>query len=270
MKICHYSALTPSWMSDQSAFVPPNDVSLTYDINVDAAQEVPCHVIEEAIAQGKSAAEGVSYSSYGLVKGQTMWGYINDWIQGQGQGIWKVPTDSAGRAVVNKAAMTGYQYAFKSSAVWEGGKPVLKSLSGKGAQSLFAKLASSDAKVLGAQQAARIRFGANAAKSLKVGGRVLIVVGVGLSVYDIYTAHDKAREVVNQAAGWTAAWAGWKWGSKGGAVAGAMVPGAGETGISEAIGYVGGGILGSVTAAIIGSKVATTAYDWVFTPGDPQ
>jgi outer membrane lipoprotein SlyB len=63
---------------------------------------------------------------------------------------------------------------------------------------------------------------------------------------------------------------GWNYGSRGGAIAGAMIPGAGETGISEGAGYIVGGIVGAVGGATIGNKTTATLYDWTFSPGDPQ
>jgi outer membrane lipoprotein SlyB len=51
---------------------------------------------------------------------------------------------------------------------------------------------------------------------------------------------------------------------------GAMIPGAGETGISEGAGYIVGGIVGAVGGATIGNKTTATLYDWTFSPGDPQ
>ena len=49
-----------------------------------------------------------------------------------------------------------------------------------------------------------------------------------------------------------------------------MIPGAGETGISEGAGYIVGGIVGAVGGATIGNKTTATLYDWTFSPGDPQ
>ena len=45
-----------------------------------------------------------------------------------------------------------------------------------------------------------------------------------------------------------------------------IVAGALATGVPEAVGYVGGGLIGGGIGFWGGHKVGTTAYDWLFTP----
>lgn len=256
------------WMSDETAFVPENEVYLTYDINVDSAKEVPCDVIRAAKSQAKLVAE--TSEDFGTVYGNGIWTYINNWIQNQGGGIWKVATDARGRVVTDKAFMTGYQYAFSSADVWKSANPVLTRMTGMRAPEAFASLGE-NAKLASIEQTSRIKLGASACRALKVGGRILIVAGIAGSIYDIYTAEDWKREAAGQGGGLAGAELGWESGSLGGMAIGAAIPVADLTGVPEAIGYFVGGGLGAIGGFFIGHGAATSAYDViVLIPGFKQ
>jgi len=47
-------------------------------------------------------------------------------------------------------------------------------------------------------------MGRPGSRRLRVGGKILIVVGIALDAYKIYTATDKAKAVAEVAGGWTA------------------------------------------------------------------
>jgi RHS repeat-associated protein len=215
------------WMSDAKGQVRPGGTRLHYDMNISAAKEIPCDVISQAMRSGSKLQ--------GADQGRAVWKFINEWIQAQDHGVWKVPT-AAGRLVQSSEA-TGYYYAFRSSAAWKSCRPrLLRS------------------------------FGLRLPKYLKVGGRVLVAVAIAADAYEIYTADNKPRTITKVVGGWAGAWVGAELGGEGGAVAGGAigvwffgagaVPGAGIGGV---IGSIGGGI----TGYIIGSKTAEVVYDIV-------
>ena len=95
----------------------------------------------------------------------------------------------------------------------------------------------------------------------KWAGRGFVVVGVGISVYNIATAPEgQVGEVVAEEAGaWTGALAGGALCAKIGFVLGSIVPGPGN-----AIGAVVGGVVGSIGGAIVGSETGKRLYNWIF------
>jgi hypothetical protein len=106
----------------------------------------------------------------------------------------------------------------------------------------------------------------NAAKYLKWGGRVLLVVGLTMDAISIATASNPLRRASQAVAGWAMAWVGCK-------TVGAFGAGVGtglEPGIGTAVGGVVGCIIGGAAAYYAGSEVAADVYDWVegtvFTP----
>lgn len=105
-----------------------------------------------------------------------------------------------------------------------------------------------------------------AAKYLKWGGRILLVVGVTVDVISIATSSTPLRKAAQVVAGWAGAWAGCK-------VVGAFGAGIGtglEPGGGTAIGGFVGCIIGGAAGYWAGSGVAGEVYDWAdgtfFTP----
>jgi len=103
----------------------------------------------------------------------------------------------------------------------------------------------------------------------KWGGRALFVAGVAVSALEIYSAEDRTREAVIQAAGWAGAFAGgWvaaKLGTAGGAAVGAFFGGVGAVPGALIGGFIGG-VAGGIGGWWAGSAAAATVYDWYFTP----
>ena len=102
----------------------------------------------------------------------------------------------------------------------------------------------------------------------KWGGRALFFVGGVMSLYEVYHAEDRMREVVRQVSGWAGATAGSLSGSKGGALAGAWI-GSVAAGAGAAPGAVIGAGVGAVIGGLVGwwagTSIAEIVYDWIFT-----
>ena len=105
----------------------------------------------------------------------------------------------------------------------------------------------------------------NAGAMAKWGGRGLIVVGAGLSVYDIATAPDPCRATVQNGSA-TVVGAG---GGSAGAWAGAGIGTAVCPGPGTAIGAALGAIVGGVGGGILGHALGTAAYDANYGPNSP-
>lgn len=112
-------------------------------------------------------------------------------------------------------------------------------------------------------QVGRVAY--KAAKYLKWGGRVLLVVGIVTDVWSIVQSSKPLRQTTKVVAGWAGAWAGCEVVGAGGAAIGSIEPGGG-TAVGGFLGCIGGGIGGY----IFGSKVGGIIYDWAedafFTP----
>ncbi|WP_131447594.1 hypothetical protein [Parasulfuritortus cantonensis] len=111
-------------------------------------------------------------------------------------------------------------------------------------------------------------------------GRALFVAGGALSLYEVYHAENKAREVARQVGGWTAAISAGRYCAASGARIGAgIMTVAGQLGpqaavpeelvtvpagafLGSAIGGIGCGVVGWFA----GSEVSQTVYDWIFKP----
>ena len=110
------------------------------------------------------------------------------------------------------------------------------------------------------------RVAYKAAKYLKWGGRVLLVVGIAVDVWSIVQSSKPLRQTAKVVAGWAGAWAGCE---GGGALLGGTIgwiePGGGNA-VAGIVGCIGGGIGGY----IFGSKAGGIIYDWAedtfFTP----
>jgi hypothetical protein len=110
------------------------------------------------------------------------------------------------------------------------------------------------------------RVAYKAAKYLKYGGRVLLVVGIVSDAWSIVTSSKPLRRTAQVVGGWAGAWAGCEAiGAGGAAVGGAVGEGVGAA-PGAIIGCIGGGIGGY----FFGSKVGGFVYDWAedtfFTP----
>jgi hypothetical protein len=109
------------------------------------------------------------------------------------------------------------------------------------------------------------RFGYKAAKYLKWGGRVLLVVGIATDLWSIVKSSKPLRQTAKVVTGWAGAWAGCEVAGAAGAWAGSIEPGGG-TAVGGFLGCIGGGIGGY----IFGSKAGAIVYDWAegtfFTP----
>jgi len=105
----------------------------------------------------------------------------------------------------------------------------------------------------------------NAAATAKWGGRGLIVVGAGLSVYDVATAPDPYRATAQNGAAIAVGAGGATAGAWTGAGIGSLLgPGVG-TAIGAVIGAIGGGIGGGIG----GNALGGAAYDANYGPNSP-
>ncbi len=97
------------------------------------------------------------------------------------------------------------------------------------------------------------------ARSLRYGGRVLLVAGVALDAYSIVTAEKRVRQTARVVAGWGGAYAGCKIVGTAGAGIGTIV----EPGGGTAVGGLAGCVLGSIGGYVGASWAAGEVYDWV-------
>lgn len=112
------------------------------------------------------------------------------------------------------------------------------------------------------------------------GGRALFVAGVAMSVYDIYHAENKKREIIRQAGGWTGAITAGRYCASAGAKIGAgIMVTAGQLGpqvatpeeiVTVPVGALVGGVIGGVGCGVVGlfagTEITETVYDWIFKP----
>jgi hypothetical protein len=105
----------------------------------------------------------------------------------------------------------------------------------------------------------------NTAAFARYGGQGLMVVGVGLSVYDISTAPDPYRATVQNGSAIVVGTGGGMAGAAGGAFIGSFFgPGPGT-----AIGAVVGAIIGGGAGGAGGHALGTAAYDANYGPNSP-
>jgi hypothetical protein len=97
-----------------------------------------------------------------------------------------------------------------------------------------------------------------AAKFLKYGGRVLLIVGIAMDVYSIVEAKKRWRQVLRVAGGWGGAEAGAVIVGEWGAELGSVEPGGGT-----AAGGIAGGIVGGIFGYFGASWAIGRTYDWV-------
>lgn len=106
-------------------------------------------------------------------------------------------------------------------------------------------------------------FASKLGKAAKWGGRGLLGLGIGVAVYEIWSAPDGQKGEAAVSAGSTladglaSAWAGTEVGAAAGAVIGSIIPGAGT-----AVGGVVGGVVGGIADSIAGSSLGSKAGDF--------
>jgi hypothetical protein len=110
------------------------------------------------------------------------------------------------------------------------------------------------------------RVAYKAAKYLKYGGRVLLVVGIVSDAWSIVTSSKPLRQTAKVVGGWAGAWGGCEVGGAALGAAGTAIEPGGGTAVGGFFGCIGGGIGGY----FFGSKVGGFIYDWAedtfFTP----
>jgi hypothetical protein len=104
--------------------------------------------------------------------------------------------------------------------------------------------------------AAREGWAGKVEGAFRVGGRVLIVVGVAADAYRIYTAEDKVKTVVEVAGGWAGAAAA------GGTFASVAAP-VNATGPWGWAAYGLGTLVTGAAGYMVGSEVTKTVYELV-------
>ena len=116
----------------------------------------------------------------------------------------------------------------------------------------------------------------NTSRAMRVyrhAGRGLLVLGVAIDAYTIYTASDRPRAVTRVISGWAGATAGCRIVGAGGAWAGGAIGSAGA-GVGAApgaiIGGIGGCLVGGIGGYWVGSELGDAGYEWArdtfFTP----
>ncbi len=108
-----------------------------------------------------------------------------------------------------------------------------------------------------ADAAAHAKFAGRAIRWVKWGGKALLVVGVAVDVYEVYTAENKAKTITEKVGAWSASLAA------GGAVSEAATPllAAGPWGwLGYGVAVVGAGAVGY----FVGGEVTKTIYEWTF------
>jgi hypothetical protein len=105
---------------------------------------------------------------------------------------------------------------------------------------------------------------------VKWGGRVLLVIGIGLDAIEVYYAENKAKTFTKKLGFWVGAWRGAQVGAKSGAALAVILGQAGpQAAAPEEIATVPifglvGGIGGGLVGGWIGGKVTETVWVWIF------
>jgi len=108
----------------------------------------------------------------------------------------------------------------------------------------------------------------NTSRAMRVfrhAGRGLLVLGVAMDAYSIYTATDRPRQATRVISGWAGATAGCRIVGAGGAWAGGAIGSAGA-GVGAApgaiIGGIGGCLVGGIGGYWVGSELGEAGYEW--------
>jgi RHS repeat-associated protein len=244
-------------------------VRMQYKMDCASVTDIPKSVERDAIRAAYRSLKDSPLTGGARSKafGRAIGDYIAEWVHSQPDGVYRRLNPNG----------KGYQYAIKGNA-WQSSHPVLTKLSGRGSTGVLQRLGRLDDV---ASAAARTKWGARVRFAGKVGGRVLVVVGIGNSAYEIYAAENKAKEITRQVGGWTGACTGAKLGSLGGARLGAGIAlAAGQFGpqvaapeeavtvpLGAGAGAILGGFGGALTGWWVGTEVTETVYEWTFEEG---
>jgi len=234
-------------------------VHLEYSLDVNNTKDIPECVLRDA----EQHADELVGKNRGPEWARNKWLKVAEWIHEQPETAFRTP-NPGGR---NRR---GYHYALKDSA-FKSSKARLMRIAGIGSANAVAALKLINTGPLAT--VAQSKLGGGVKGFFKYGGRALVVVGVGISAYEIYAAEDRTREVVVQAGGLagglTGAGLGAKGGSIGGGAIGSIFPGPGTV-IGGVAGGIFGGIFGGVSGYIAAEAITETVYDWAFPAGHPD
>lgn len=202
----------------------------------------------------------------------------NFYVTGRPQpGMWKPPSGSTSSLFIYKAANPNKVFRLdyhalestKGVPAWHynttGGFAQIRGLSGTAPQ--IAHIPTPRAATIG-----------RTLTIFRWGGRALFFASVASSVFDVYHAESKGREIARQAGGLAGAMALGRAGASAGIKAGgAIAAGLGQAGpqvatpeelVTVPAGVIIGGIIGGVGGGIVGSIAGTTitetVYDWIF------
>ena len=237
------------WMSTNGGGASSSaTVQMNFQVNLKVVNEIPDNVIRQAGKEANKALKGcglkgAEYTSrWARLKGD----FIANWAKKHGGEVFRMAAPGKHK---------GYHYFFTAKG-FQSASPTLVSVTGAGSEGAVAAMAGAnvaDEALAAAGQAAQAKYGAGA-KALKVGGRIMIVVGLASSGYEIYTADNRAKETCEQVGGWTGAASGAYAGGSAGSFFGPW---------GTAIGGIGGGIIGWFA----GEKAGENIYEFGFEPG---
>jgi hypothetical protein len=214
-------------------------------------------VLRQATADARKSIGGLGLSpeSASLEIQVRKWNSVAEWIKHQPDGIYQM-TAPRGNAS---------WYAMKES-VWSSAKPVLKEIGGPGAEAAVVAINKGMSEVKnGLQQTAMAKWGTRLRAVGRIGGRALVIVGAGASLYEIFTAEDKIKETARQLGGWVGAGAGALGGAEALGTLGGSIAGPYGLATGATLGAISGGIMGFFG----GQQLGGTAYEWAFQTGAP-
>jgi hypothetical protein len=180
--------------------------------------------------------------------------------------------DAAARTAYNQGKLL-LEGASKGDPVASAARTALKiearavsSMTGAAIAEIMRPIANEAARVGGT--ASKGNAGVDAAmRAAGKAGPAILVVGAGLSAYNIATAENTSRAIAQEGGAWAGGLAlgsaGGSLGAQGGAAIGVWFGGFGAVPgavIGGAVGAIGGGIVG----ALGGEKLVTTVYDWLY------
>lgn len=236
------------WLSTHGGGVAEGaTVQMNYNVNISNAREISDEVIKESQKAANAAVKGLSGEARSASWARAKGDYLAKWAYEQGDQVFKMKAPPP---------YQGYHYYIKPAA-WKGLSPKLVSITGEGAEQAVKAIAAgqvADEALAAASAAAKAKWAGRAVTALRIGGRVVIVVSIAASGYEIYTAEDKWKETAKQGAG------------LGGGAACAYAGGAiGSTGGPVGIGV--GAVIGGIIGYFAGSQAGENYYEFVFEPG---
>jgi|GEM_PF-3657131 len=238
------------WVSTNGGGVAHDaTVRLNYNLSFDKVKDIPDNVIRDAQKAANASLKGAGLSeearraAFARAKGD----YIAKWAAKQSEQVFRMRAPSP---------YAGDHYYIKPEA-WKGLKPTLLSITGEGAEEAIKALSAAqvaDEATVAAAAAAKARWAGKAVTALRVGGRIMIVVGIAASGYEIYAAENKWKETAKQGGG------------IGGSIAGGTAGGwfgtaGGPWGIGAGI------VVGGIGGFFAGSQAGENYYEFFFEPG---